>query len=94
MDDKEVSEMSKRANQVANELGDLLEKADVENGMALSILSAMLIDLAIDMNIPEADCIKVMVKLISLKYEEAEEESKEESSQTTTDEKGVTQWLN
>jgi hypothetical protein len=94
MDDKEVSEMSKRASQVANELGDLLEKADVENGMALSILSAMLIDLAIDMNIPEADCIKVMVKLISLKYEEAEEESKEESSQTTTDEKGVTQWLN
>lgn len=94
MDDKEVSEMSKRANQVANELGDLLEKADVENGMALSILSAMLIDLAIDMNIPEADCMKVMVKLISLKYEEAEEESKEESSQTTTDEKGVTQWLN
>jgi len=94
MDDKEVSEMSKRANQVANELGDLLEKADVENGMALSILSAMLIDLAIDMNIPEADCIKVMVKLISLKYEEAEEESKEESPQTTTDEKGVTQWLN
>jgi hypothetical protein len=94
MDDKEISKMSERANQVANELGDLLEKADVENGIALSILSAMLIDLAIDMNISEADCIKVMVKLISLKYEEAEEESKEESPQTTTDEKGVTQWLN
>jgi hypothetical protein len=94
MDDKEVSEMSKRANQVANELGDLLEKADVENGMALSILSAMLIDLAIDMNIPEADCMKVMVKLISLKYEEVREESEEESPQTTTDEKGITQWLN
>jgi hypothetical protein len=94
MDDKEVSEMSKRANQVANELGDLLEKADVENGMALSILSAMLIDLAIDMNIPEADCMKVMVKLISLKYEEVKEESEEESPQTTTDEKGITQWLN
>ena len=94
MDDKEISEMSKRANQVANELGDLLEKADVENGMALSILSAMLIDLAIDMNIPEADCMKVMVKLISLKYEEVREESEEESPQTTTDEKGITQWLN
>ena len=94
MDDKEVSEMSKRASQVANELGDLLEKADVENGMALSILSAMLIDLAIDMNIPEADCMKVMVKLISLKYEEVREESEEESPQTTTDEKGITQWLN
>jgi hypothetical protein len=94
MDDKEVSEMSKRATQVASDLGDLLEKADIENGMALSILSAMLIDLAIDMNIPEADCMKVMVKLISLKYEEVREESEEESPQTTTDEKGITQWLN
>jgi hypothetical protein len=35
-----------------------------------------------------------MVKLISLKYEEVREESEEESPQTTTDEKGVTQWLN
>ena len=94
MEDKEISEASKRANQVANDLGDLLEKADIENGMALSILSAMLIDLAIDMNIPEADCMKVMVKLISIKYEEVREESEEESPQTTTDEKGVTQWLN
>jgi hypothetical protein len=94
MEDKEMSEASKRATQVASDLGDLLEKADIENGMALSILSAMLIDLAIDMNIPEADCMKVMVKLISLKYEEVREESEEESPQTTTDEKGVTQWLN
>ena len=94
MEDKEISEASKRANQVANDLGDLLEKADIENGMALSILSAMLIDLAIDMNIPEADCMRVMVKLISIKYEEVREESEEESPQTTTDEKGVTQWLN
>lgn len=94
MEDKEISEASKRANQVANDLGDLLEKADIENGMALSILSAMLIDLAIDMNIPEADCMKVMVKLISIKYEEVKEESEEKSPQTTTDEKGVTQWLN
>ena len=91
MEDKEMSEASKRATQVASDLGDLLEKADIENGMALSILSAMLMDLAIDMNIPEADCMKVMVKLISLKYEEVREE---ESPQTTTDEKGVTQWLN
>ena len=94
MEDKEISEASKRANQVANDLGDLLEKADIENGMALSILSAMLIDLAIDMNIPEADCMRVMVKLISIKYEEVREESEEESPQTTTDEKGITQWLN
>jgi hypothetical protein len=94
MEDKEISEASKRANQVANDLGDLLEKADIENGMALSILSAMLIDLAIDMNIPEADCMRVMVKLISIKYEEVKEESEEKSPQTTTDEKGVTQWLN
>jgi hypothetical protein len=94
MEDKEMSEASKRATQVASDLGDLLEKADIENGMALSILSAMLIDLAIDMNIPEADCMKVMVKLISLKYEEVREESEEESPQTTTDEKGITQWLN
>lgn len=94
MEDKEISEASKRANQVANDLGDLLEKADIENGMALSILSAMLIDLAIDMNIPEADCMRVMVKLISIKYEEVREESEEKSPQTTTDEKGVTQWLN
>ena len=94
MEDKEISEASKRANQVANDLGDLLEKADIENGMALSILSAMLIDLAIDMNIPEADCMRVMVKLISIKYEEVKEESEEKSPQTTTDEKGETQWLN
>jgi hypothetical protein len=94
MEDKEMSEASKRATQVASDLGDLLEKADIENGMALSILSAMLIDLAIDMNIPEADCMRVMVKLISIKYEEVREESEEESPQTTTDEKGVTQWLN
>ena len=94
MDDKEISEMSKQANQVANEVGDLLEKANIENGMALSILSAMLIDLAIDMGISEADCMKVMVKLISLKYEEAKGDSEEEQPQTTTDEKGITQWLN
>jgi hypothetical protein len=94
MEDKEMSEASKRATQVASDLGDLLEKADIENGMALSILSAMLIDLAIDMNIPEADCMRVMVKLISIKYEEVREESEEESPQTTTDEKGITQWLN
>lgn len=94
MEDKEMSEASKRATQVASDLGDLLEKADIENGMALSILSAMLIDLAIDMNISEADCMRVMVKLISIKYEEVREESEEESPQTTTDEKGVTQWLN
>jgi len=94
MEDKEMSEASKRATQVASDLGDLLEKAEIENGMALSILSAMLIDLAIDMNIPEADCMRVMVKLISIKYEEVREESEEESPQTTTDEKGITQWLN
>ena len=94
MEDKEMSEASKRATQIASDLGDLLEKADIENGMALSILSAMLIDLAIDMNIPEADCMRVMVKLISIKYEEVREESEEESPQTTTDEKGITQWLN
>lgn len=92
--EEEMSEASKRATQVASDLGDVLEKADIENGMALSILSAMLIDLAIDMNIPEADCMRVMVKLISIKYEEVREESEEESPQTTTDEKGVTQWLN
>ena len=94
MEDKEMSEASKRATQVASDLGDLLEKADIENGMALSILSAMLIDLAIDMNMPEADCMQTMVNLISIKYQDAREESEEQSPQTTTDEKGETQWLN
>lgn len=94
MKDNEVSEMARQANEVASDVGDVLEKANIENGMALSILSAMLIDLAISMNISEADCMKTMVKLISLKYEEVREESEEETPQTTTDEKGVTQWLN
>ena len=94
MNDKEIAEKTKQANKVASDLGDVLEKANIENGIALSVLSAMLIDLAIDMNIPEADCMRVMVKLISIKYEEVREESEEESPQTTTDEKGITQWLN
>lgn len=88
--EKEVEGMAKRADEVANEIGDVLEKANVENGMVLSILSSMLIDLAKDMKMPEADLMRIMVKLISVKYEEDEEEP----SQTTTDEKGVTQWLN
>lgn len=94
MEDNEVSEMARQASEVASDVGDVLEKANIENGMALSILSAMLIDLAISMNISEADCMKTMVKLISIKYEEAREESEEETPQTTTDEKGITQWLN
>lgn len=94
MKDNEVSEMARQANEVASDVGDVLEKANIENGMALSILSAMLIDLAISMNISEADCMKTMVKLISLKYETEREEDEEETPQTTTDEKGVTQWLN
>lgn len=94
MEDNEVSEMARQASEIASDVGDVLEKANIENGMALSILSAMLIDLAISMNISEADCMKTMVKLISLKYEEVREESEEETPQTTTDEKGITQWLN
>lgn len=94
MEDNEVSEMARQASEVASDVGDVLEKANIENGMALSILSAMLIDLAISMNISEADCMKTMVKLISIKYEEVREESEEETPQTTTDEKGITQWLN
>lgn len=94
MKDNEVSEMARQASEIASDVGDVLEKANIENGMALSILSAMLIDLAISMNISEADCMKTMVKLISIKYEEVREESEEETPQTTTDEKGITQWLN
>ena len=94
MEDNEVSEMARQASEIASDVGDVLEKANIENGMALSILSAMLIDLAISMNISEADCMKTMVKLISIKYEEVREESEEETPQTTTDEKGITQWLN
>lgn len=94
MNDKEIAEKTKQANKVASDLGDVLEKANIENGIALSVLSAMLIDLAIDMNMPEADCMQTMVNLISIKYQDAREESEEQSPQTTTDEKGITQWLN
>lgn len=94
MNDKEIAEKTKQANKVASDLGDVLEKANIENGIALSVLSAMLIDLAIDMNMPEADCMQTMVNLISIKYQDAREESEEQSPQTTTDEKGETQWLN
>ena len=94
MDDKEVAEKTKQANKIASDLGDVLEKADIENGVALSVLSSMLIDLAIDMNMDEAYCMKTMVTLISMKYEDVRQEREEELPQTTTDEKGVTQWLN
>lgn len=91
MNHEEAKHLTKRANEIAGQLGDVLEKADIENGVVLSILSSMLIDLAKDMGMPEADLIKIMVKLISIKYQDDEDE---ESPQTTTDEEGVTQWLN
>jgi hypothetical protein len=86
MDDKEY----KQANEIQNAIGDLLEKANIENGLALSILLAMGFGLARDLEMAEAD---LMHKVINAIKETFTKEVEVDTTQPKQEE-GVKTWLN
>ena len=86
MDDKE----RKQAFKVRDDIGNLLEKANIENGLALSILLSMGFGLARDLEMAEAD---LMHKVINAIRETFTKEVEIDTTQPTQEE-GVKTWLN
>ena len=55
-------------------IGNALEKAEVENVIALSVLSQMLVGLAKDMEMSDVDLIRNLINCINIVYHEGEDD--------------------
>lgn len=82
MDRKETKAMLKKANEVKNKIGDLLCEADLELGLALTVLVAMAIDTGLKQcAIPPHELIRMLAMSVCKAQEVIEEELEEESEE-------------
>ena len=82
MDRKETEAMLKKANEVKNKIGDLLCEADLELGLALTVLVAMAIDTGLKQcAIPPHELIRMLAMSVCKAQEVIEEELEEESEE-------------
>ena len=82
MDRKETKAMLKKANEVKDKIGDLLCEADIELGLALTVLVAMAIDTGLKQcAIPPHELIRMLAMSVCKAQEVIEEELEEESEE-------------
>mgnify|MGYP003352625914 CR=1 FL=1 len=74
--------MLKQANELKDKIVDLLNEADIEQGLALVVLSSMTVDCGINMvKIPPHEFIRMMAQSICLAVEVNEDEDDEEEGE-------------
>ena len=82
MDRKETKAMLKKANEVKDKISDLLCGADLELGLALTVLVAMAIDTGLKQcAIPPHELIRMLAMSVCKAQEVIEEELEEESEE-------------
>jgi hypothetical protein len=82
MDRKETKAMLKKASEVKDKIGDLLCEADIELGLALTVLVAMAIDTGLKQcAIPPHELIRMLAMSVCKAQEVIEEELEEESEE-------------
>ena len=82
MDRKETKAMLKKANEVKDKIGGLLCEADLELGLALTVLVAMAIDTGLKQcAIPPHELIRMLAMSVCKAQEVIEEELEEESEE-------------
>ena len=82
MDRKETKAMLKKASEVKDKIGDLLNEADIELGLALTVLVAMAIDTGLKQcAIPPHELIRMLAMSVCKAQEVIEEELEEESEE-------------
>ena len=83
---KETKQMLKKANALKDKIVDVLNEADIEVGLALTVLVALTVDTALKQaNIPPHELIRMLAQSVCNAqevYEDNEEESEEEDEQT------------
>lgn len=86
MDRKEMKKQLKQANELKDKIVDLLNESDIETGLALTVLSSLSVDCAINMaKIPPHEYIRMVSHAVCVAVdvnEENEEEEEEEHEQT------------
>ena len=82
MDRKETKAMLKKASEVKDKIGDLLCEADIELGLALTVLVAMAIDTGLKQcAIPPHELIRMLAMSVCKAQEVIEEELEEDPEQ-------------
>ena len=84
---KEKRKMLKQANELKDKIVDLLNEADIEIGLALTVLVALSVDTALKQaHIPPHELIRMLAQSVcnaqEVYEEQQEEESEEEDEQT------------
>jgi len=75
LDKKQTKAILKRANELKDKIGDLLSEADIEVGLALTVLVAMTVDTALKQaNIPPHELIRMLAQSVCKAQEVIEEE--------------------
>jgi len=75
LDKKETKAMLKKANELKDKIGDLLSEADIEVGLALTVLVAMTVDTALKQaHIEPHELIRMLAMSVCKAQEVIEEE--------------------
>jgi len=75
LDRKQTKAILKRANELKDKIGDLLSEADIEVGLALTVLVAMTVDTAMKQaEIPPHELIRMLAQSVCKAHEVMEEE--------------------
>lgn len=85
MDKKEIKKAMKQANELKDKLVDVLNESDIETGLALTVLSSLSVDCALNMaKIPPHEYIRMVSQAVCLAVDvnEEDEEEEEEHEQT------------
>jgi hypothetical protein len=82
MDRKEKKAMLKKANELKDKIGDLLSEADIEVGLALTVLTAMTVDTALKQaSLPPHELIRMLAMSVCKAHELLEEELDDEEGE-------------
>jgi predicted nucleotidyltransferase len=79
MDRKETKALLKKANELKDRIGEVMNEADIEIGLALTVLVAMTVDTALKAaEIPPHELIRMLAQSVCKAQEVIEEELDEE----------------
>ena len=85
---KETKQMLKKANALKDKVVDVLNEADIEVGLALTVLVALTVDTALKQaNIPPHELIRMLAQSVCKAhdvFEDNEEESEEDDEQANS----------
>lgn len=82
LDKKETKRMLKQANELKDKIGDLLSEADIEIGLALTVLVAMTVDTGLKQaSIPPHEFIRMLAQSVCKAQEVLEDELEEDEGE-------------